>query len=556
MQRRSSLWECRRRPKKIAEDELRKLETLNEQSPEYNVARTYLETLTSLPWNVETDDILDLDYAEQVLNEDHYGLERVKERILEFLAVKKLTEEHETSLKGSIICLVGPPGVGKTSIGKSIARSLGRNFYRFSLGGMRDEAEIKGHRRTYVGAMPGKVIQAYKRAGSKNPVLMLDEIDKLGRSFQGDPASALLEILDPEQNDKFVDHYLDAPFDLSQTIFVATANDLSTIPEPLLDRMELIEIPGYTLEEKEEIATRYLWPRVLRNHGLKPSQVRVPKKALKQLMLDYAREPGVRTLQRTLERIARKGAAKTLRQKGKAAIVVKADELKEWLGPKRFENDLAERITRPGVLVGLAWTAMGGDILFIEATRTPGSGQLKLTGKMGEVMTESANIAWTYVRRILAEEGEMTERDLKGYDYHLHIPAGAIPKDGPSAGVTMAATLYSLITGRTAKSKLAMTGELSLIGKVLPVGGIKEKLLAAKRSGVTTVILPDFNRKDLDEIPERHIRGLNIHFVKHFSEVLPLVLSSRPSKQASLELEPMPVRLPEAGRSAEQGAQA
>lgn len=511
--------------KKVAMEELEKFETLSESSPEYNISRNYLETICSLPWSNETLDNLDLIHAQNILDEDHYGLSKVKDRIIEFLAVRKLNPK---SPKGSIICLVGPPGVGKTSVGKSIAKTMGRSFYRFSLGGMRDEAEIKGHRRTYVGALPGKFIQAMKRAGTKNPVIMLDEIDKLGNSYQGDPASALLEVLDSEQNSQFLDHYLDLHFDLSKVLFVATANNLSTIPAPLLDRMEIIEIPGYTLEEKEEIATRYVIPKVLESNGLKPSQLRIEKAALKKIMNDYAREPGLRVLQQMIEKITRKAVAKIVKvsDRGLAQrpIWIQVDDLHEYLGPKRFYNELAERITSPGVVTGLAWTAMGGDILFIEAQNLPGSGQLKLTGQMGEVMTESAAIAWTFVKKKILKEKLHKPEYFKEHDFHLHIPAGAIPKDGPSAGVTMAAALYSLITGRKSKQKIAMTGELSLIGKVLPVGGIKEKLLAAKRAGVTTIIMPKLNEKDVNEVPEYALKDLTIHYVSHVDDVLNLVI--------------------------------
>ncbi|MFN7685155.1 MAG: endopeptidase La [Oligoflexia bacterium] len=526
--------------KKVALEELAKLETISEQSPEYNVTRNYLDLMCSLPWNVETQDNLDLAHARGVLDRDHLGLEKVKDRILEFIAVRSLKREP----KGSILCLVGPPGVGKTSIGKSVAESLGRKFYRFSLGGMRDEAEIKGHRRTYVGALPGKILQAIKRAGSRNAVILLDEIDKLGQSFQGDPASALLEVLDPEQNHQFIDHYLDLPFDLSKVLFIATANSTSTIPGPLLDRMEQIEIPGYTLEEKEDIALRHVIPKELKATGLRPSQLKIDRAAVRSLMLDYSREPGLRTLQQLVHRIARKAASKlveheqsmkrgrTQARKLLTPIRVGAQDLLEWLGPQRFHNELAERITVPGVVTGLAWTAMGGDILFIEAAEVPAiggqGGVLKLTGKMGETMTESAQIAWSVVRRKVS-------LDLKSRDFHLHIPAGAIPKDGPSAGITMATALYGLLTGRKSRQRLAMTGELSLTGKVLPVGGIKEKLLAARRAGISTVILPRLNEKDLHEVPEAVKQSLLIHFVSSWDEVVVLALEpetkpTRPSR--------------------------
>ena len=509
--------------KKLALAELDKFETLSEQSPEYNVSRGYLETICSLPWSAETKDNLDLEHARAVLDAEHYGLDKVKDRIIEFLAVRNLKKDS----KGGIICLVGPPGVGKTSIGKSISKTLGRNFFRFSLGGMRDEAEIKGHRRTYVGAMPGKVMQGMKRAGTKNCVLMLDEIDKLGSSFQGDPASALLEVLDPEQNLAFLDHYVDIPFDLSKVLFITTANTTSTIPAPLLDRMEVIELPGYTLEEKEDIAQRYVIPRELEANGLKPTQVKFERTALHKIMKDYAREPGLRSLQQLVGRIARKVASMVVRKpKTKTPIVIRETDLVEWLGPQRFYNEMAERVTSPGVVTGLAWTAAGGDILFIEATDLPGSGILKLTGQMGEVMTESAAIAWSYVKKKAFADLKLDRRYFRSHDVHLHIPAGAIPKDGPSAGVTMATALYSLLSGRKARHRLAMTGELSLTGKVLPVGGVKEKLLAARRAGIQTVILPKLNEKDLVDVPEYATRGMSLHFVSHVDEVFRLALGA------------------------------
>ncbi len=513
--------------KKVALEEVEKFETISENSPEFNIVRNYLEMLCSLPWNVVTTDSLDLKRSREILEDDHYGLEKVKDRILEFLAVRKLTAQRKREPKASIICLVGPPGVGKTSIGKSIAKALGRNFYRFSLGGMRDEAEIKGHRRTYVGAMPGKMITAMKRAGSKNAVIMLDEVDKLGASFQGDPASSLLEVLDPEQNHSFIDHYLDVPFDLSKVLFVATANSLATIPPPLLDRMEIIEIPGYTLEEKQEIALRYVLPKALEDHGLRPSQLKIEKAAIRRIMLDYAREPGLRILQQLLARIARKAATRIVeseemplsKRKKITPIFVREAELTNWLGPKRYYNELAERISAPGVVVGLAWTATGGDILFIEAMDLPGTGQLKLTGQMGGVMSESAAIAWSFVKKRAGTGLKLDHSFFKDRDFHLHLPAGAIPKDGPSAGVTMATALYSLLSGRTFRQKLAMTGELSLIGKILPVGGIKEKILAAKRAGITELMLPRLNEKDVQEVPAYALKGMTIRYVSHIDEV-------------------------------------
>jgi ATP-dependent Lon protease len=434
--------------KKAALDELSKFETLSEQSPEYAIALGYLEILCSLPWSTITPDQLNLAHAREVLDEHHSGLEKVKDRIIEFLAVRSLhAAKNKSSKKGSIILLVGPPGVGKTSIGKSIATAMGRKFYRFSLGGMRDEAEIKGHRRTYIGAMPGKFIQAAKRAGSKNAVILLDEIDKLASHYHGDPASALLEVLDPEQNHAVLDHYLDLPFDLSQMIFIATANSMQTIPAPLLDRMEVIELTGYTLEEKEQIARNHILPKVLEETALKSTDLKFERAALKHLILDYAREPGLRLLEQFLGKIARKTAAKIVerreaRERMKLPITIGEENLLELLGPKRYTHELASEMKTPGVMTGLAWTSLGGEILYIEAAELPGNGQLKLTGQMGEVMLESAQIAWTYIKKKLIDEMVISPNLLKDRDVHIHIPAGAIPKDGPSAGITLAATIY------------------------------------------------------------------------------------------------------------------
>jgi len=534
--------------KKIAYEELDKFETLSEQSPEHNLTRNYLEILCSLPWGIETTDNLNLNHARSILDEDHYGLKKVKERIVEFIAIRNLknrfdNKEKNHPQKGAIICLVGPPGVGKTSIGKSIAKSLERNFYRFSLGGMRDEAEIKGHRRTYIGALPGKIIQALKRAESSNAVILLDEIDKIGQSFHGDPSSALLEVLDPEQNHSFLDHYLDIPFDLSKVLFIATANTTSTIPTPLLDRMEVIELPGYTLEEKEAIATQYLIPKTLQESGLHPRQIKIDKSTLKEIIQKYAREPGVRSLEQILQKISRKAATQIIDQieavegsrsltKFKSGIIcIEKDELREWIGPERFYNEISERITTPGVSTGLAWTSHGGDILFIEATQIPGTGQLKLTGKMGEVMTESATIAWSYVKKRLIEEKKLKSEDLKSFDIHLHIPAGAIPKDGPSAGITMASALYSLMTKQKINHLVAMTGELSLIGKVLPVGGIKEKALAAHRSGVKIILLPERNEKDLEDLREEVRNDIEFKLVSNIDDVFKFLFESKTKKK-------------------------
>jgi ATP-dependent Lon protease len=521
---------------KIANEELKRLQTIPEMSPEFNLTRNYIEWIASLPWSKYSEDLLDLNRARKILDKGHFGLEKVKDRILEFLAVRKLRPDFH----GSILCFVGPPGVGKTSLGKSIATSLGREFFRFSLGGMRDEAEIKGHRRTYVGALPGKILQGMKRVGTNNPVIMLDEIDKLGASYQGDPASALLEVLDPEQNASFLDHYLDVPFDLSKVLFIATANTLSTIPPALLDRMEIIELPGYTLEEKERIALDYIIPSSLTKHGLAKNALKVDSLTLKKMLRDYAREPGVRSFQQIMDKVSRKAARLVVEKKQKLPLVVKEKEFEKWLGPQKFFNEMAERVTQPGVVTGLAWTSAGGDILFIEAIALEGKGELRLTGQMGEVMIESAKIALSHVKKYLSGSKRKilaAYKDANGkpvhlspnewfqkHDIHLHIPAGAVPKDGPSAGITMATAILSLIEGKKVKEMLAMTGELSLIGKVLPVGGIKEKILAAKRAGIRNIILPELNKKDLKEIPEAHRKGMKIRSAKKVQEVFRFAL--------------------------------
>jgi ATP-dependent Lon protease len=424
---------------------------------------------------------------------------------------------------------------------------MGRNFYRFSLGGMRDEAEIKGHRRTYIGAMPGKFIQAARRAGSKNAVILLDEIDKLSTNYHGDPGSALLEVLDPEQNVSFLDHYLDVPFDLSQMIFIAAANTTQSIPGPLLDRMEVIELTGYTLEEKEAIAKKHLLPKVLEQAAIKPSELKFDKKAFRKIIVDYAREPGLRVLEQGLSRIARKTAAKIVerresRERLKLPIVIHEEDLQSLLGPKRFTHEIANEMKTPGLMIGLAWTSVGGDILFIEATELPGSGQLKLTGQMGEVMLESAQIAWTFVKKRLIEEMHISPAQLRERDIHVHIPAGAIPKDGPSAGITLASTLYSLFVNQPARSKLAMTGELSLTGRVLPIGGVREKLLAARRSGIEHVILPKENQRDLHDLPIELLKSLHLHFVDHIDEVFDLAIQPKvgPSRSKKTVKKPTP----------------
>jgi ATP-dependent Lon protease len=539
---------------KVAMEELERLESIPDSSPEYNVTRTYLQWMVQLPWNKHSEDIVDIATARKILEKDHYGLEKAKERILEFLAVRKLKPEYD----GTILCLSGPPGVGKTSLGHSIARALGRKFYRFSLGGMRDEAEIKGHRRTYVGAMPGKVIQALKRVEVNNPVIMLDEIDKLGKSYQGDPASALLEVLDPEQNKTFIDNYLDVPFDLSKVLFIATANYVGEIPEALLDRMELIEISGYTLEEKLSIVTKWVIPKQLKKHGLTIKDLKLSTAVLRALISDYAREPGVRVMEQLIAKLCRRAALEKVSSKKKAAYAPTPVELEKILGSKRFETDKAEKPLMPGIVTGLAWTAFGGDILFIESIPLKGKG-FKLTGQLGDVMNESANLAYSFVKKMLQEELEVAKlKDAKKnpvrktkmidvskvqttghlppavaeeatdflatHEVHLHLPAGATPKDGPSAGITMALALYSLATNRKVRGDVAMTGELSLTGKVLPVGGIKEKVLAAKRAGIKEIILPWQNEKDLKEVPERHRKGMKFYPVRHFEEVLKIAL--------------------------------
>jgi ATP-dependent Lon protease len=501
-------------------EELEKLNVLDTRSPEYAVTRNYLETVCSLPWNAVSTEELDIPRARRILNQDHYDLDEVKERILEFLSVKKLKPKS----RGSILCLVGPPGVGKTSVGKSIARAMQRKFFRFSLGGMRDEAEIKGHRRTYIGAMPGKIIQALKIVGVKNPVLMLDEIDKLGMSFQGDPSSALLEVLDPEQNVDFRDHYLDLPFDLSSILFITTANTLDTIPSPLLDRMEVIRLSGYIEKEKIEIGKRYIVPRSLERSGLGHGDVKYESAALREILQGYVREAGLRNFEKSVDKINRKIARRRLESEIEIPYVVKKENIKDFLGERIFIEEISQRIKRPGIAIGLAWTPLGGATLTVESILIPGKGSLKLTGSLGDVMAESANIALSYVRSVMPKykvDGKLLEHNF----VHLHVPAGATPKDGPSAGITMASAMLSLVTGKKIKSKLAMTGELSLIGNVLPVGGIKEKMIAAKRAKMKQIILPNENRKDLNEIPEHIKRGMDFHLVETMNDVVQLIFA-------------------------------
>lgn len=499
---------------RAVEDEMEKLQLIEPTSPEYNVSRNYLDWLTILPWGVFSKDSYNIARARRVLDRDHYGLKDVKERILEFIAVGKMKGD----ISGSILCLIGPPGVGKTSIGHSIAEALGREFFRFSLGGMRDEAEIKGHRRTYIGAMPGKFIQAMKTVGTSNPVIMLDEVDKIGASFQGDPASALLEVLDPEQNGSFRDHYLDVPFDLSNVLFISTANQLDTIPRPLLDRMEMIRLSGYILEEKLEIARRYLIPKALKSHGLVRSQVTIRKAALKQIIEGYAREAGVRNLEKQIKKIMRRATMAFAEDESLEKILVTRKNLEDYLEKPIFTADeIFEGV--PGVVTGLAWTSLGGVTLQIEATAVLAKAKgFKQTGQLGKVMVESSEIAYSYVMAHIADYGVEPEF-FDQHFIHLHVPAGATPKDGPSAGITMATALVSMITGKTVKKKLAMTGELTLTGRVLPIGGVKEKTIAARRSGLKILIFPDDNRADFDDLPDYLKEGLEVHFVKTFNDV-------------------------------------
>lgn len=495
--------------------ELEKFQSLDPNSPEYSITRNYLETIAALPWQEPKPEDFSLESAKKILEKDHYGLKDVKDRIIEYLAVRKKKQDT----KGSIICLVGPPGVGKTSVGRSIARALKKEYYRFSVGGMRDEAEIKGHRRTYIGAMPGKVIQGLKTVKSKNPVFLIDEIDKMGVSFQGDPASALLEVLDPEQNVSFRDHYLDLPFDISEILFIVTANTLETIPRPLLDRMEVIHIAGYTTQEKLAIGKKYLVPKSLKKHGLTRKEVSYTSAILQEIAESYAREAGVRNYEKSLDRIHRKIAREILETEPQLPIRVNKGKVIEYLGQPIFREDEILRADRPGMAIGLAWTSMGGDTLIIEAVAYPGKGELKLTGKLGEVMQESANIALTHLKSIASEHAiEATWFDT--HAIHLHVPEGATPKDGPSAGITMATALFSLVTDQVIKQDLAMTGELDLVGKVMPIGGLKEKVLAARRNNITTILIPKFNQRDLDELDDEIKQGITFHPVATFNEVL------------------------------------
>ena len=507
--------------KKAADRELSRLEKLPPVAAEYGVIRTYLEWLVDLPWSKETEDNLDIAHAREVLDEDHYDLEEVKDRILEYLAVRKLNPDSP----GPILCFVGPPGVGKTSLGRSIAKALGREFERISVGGVRDEAEIRGHRRTYIGALPGTIIRALRDAGTRNPVFMIDEIDKMGADFRGDPSSAMLEVLDPAQNSTFRDHYLDLPFDLSEVLFIATANILDTVPLPLQDRMEVIQLAGYTIEEKLHIAKRYLVPRQLAANGLKASQIEFSDPALTAIIDEYSREAGVRNLEREIGTICRKVARQVAEGKAKGKMRISAKRARELLGKRRFFSEQRRRTKDPGVATGLAWTPVGGEVLFVEATAVPGSGNLTITGQLGDVMRESAQAALTWVRRHAQETApDLPDDWFAKHDIHVHVPAGAVPKDGPSAGVAMTTALASLISNRPVRNDVAMTGEITLTGQVLPIGGLKEKSLAAQRAGIKLVIVPDRNQGDVEEISVQEREGLEFVYADDIGDVLETAL--------------------------------
>ncbi|MDF2752685.1 MAG: lon [Gaiellaceae bacterium] len=520
---------------KAVDRELARLERLPAAAAEYGVIRTYIDWILSLPWSQTTEDNLDLPHARQVLDEDHFDLEKVKDRIIEYLAVAKLRGD----VSGSILCFVGPPGVGKTSLGQSIARALERKYTRISVGGVHDESEIRGHRRTYIGAMPGTIIRALRDAESRNPVFLIDEIDKMGSDFRGDPASAMLEVLDPEQHSTFRDHYLDLPFDLSKVLFICTANQLETIPGPLLDRMDVIHLSGYTEDEKLGIAKRYLVPKQLEAHGLPADQVSFTEGALRTVIREYTREAGVRNLERQIAALCRKAARRVAEGKAKGSTRIDDRRTRSWLGPRRFSGEVRKRTEDPGVATGLAVTAAGGDVLFIEATAFPGRGRLKVTGQLGEVMQESAEAALSWVRSHSEQVGIDPEW-FSEHDIHVHVPAGAVPKDGPSAGITMVTAIVSLVTGRPVSDDVAMTGEVTLTGQVLPIGGVREKVLAAQRAGVHTVVLPSENEPDLEDLPAETRKGLEFVLAEHVDEVLEAALdgaipSRRPSGVGSPE---------------------
>ena len=504
--------------REIFNKELNKLKRLNPSSADYSVQSNYLREMLDLPWNHLSEDNLDLEHARQVLDADHFGLEKVKERILEYLAVLKL----KADMKSPIVCLYGPPGVGKTSLGKSVARALNREFVRMSLGGLHDESEIRGHRKTYIGAMPGRILQSIKKAGTSNPVFILDEIDKVGNDFRGDPQSALLEVLDPEQNGSFHDNFLDIDYDLSKVMFIATANDLSTIAGPLRDRMEIIEVTGYLMEEKREIAKRHLIPKQLENHGITAGHVTIPDEIIDLIIEKYTRESGVRSLDMTIAKIMRHVARKVAMNK-KFTITLDENKVKEYLGSPIFSREEYQGNELPGVVTGLAWTAVGGEILYIESSYSKGKGHLSLTGNLGEVMKESATLALEYIKSHAKEIG-IDEKMFEENDIHVHVPAGAVPKDGPSAGITMVTALVSALTGRKVKKAIAMTGEITLRGKVLPVGGIREKILAAKRAEIKEIILCSENKKDIDDIKKEYLKGLKFHYADHIKEVLETAL--------------------------------
>jgi len=506
-------------PEEALKQANRELERLTQTPPaaaEHSVIRNYLEWMTELPWSNLSEDRLDVAEARRILDEDHYGLEKVKDRIVEYIAVLSLKRD----LKGPILCFVGPPGTGKTSLGRSIARALGREFTRISLGGVRDEAEVRGHRRTYVGAMPGRIIQSFRKLDTRNPVMLLDEIDKVGSDGRGDPSSALLEVLDPEQNAEFSDHYLEVPFDLSHVLFIATANLIDPVPAPLQDRMEVIELPGYTLEEKVEIARRFLLPRQIEQNGIASIELEIPDETLAALVERYTREAGVRNLEREVATVCRKIARRVAEGEETGPVRIAPADLSGLLGPVKFQPEIAEADMQPGVAIGLAWTPAGGDILFVEATRMPGHGELKLTGSLGDVMRESVEAARSWLRSHAERIGLTPSVDFDPYDIHVHVPSGAVPKDGPSAGVAMVTALASMLTGRSARSGVAMTGEITLRGKVLPVGGIKEKVLAAKRAGIRRVILPEQNRRDAEEIADELLEGLDLVYVGTIEEAI------------------------------------